>query len=129
MQERADLNLDRIRKELHAEAERLERIRETLAAESAISDADRDASSEGADQHPADVGTEMFERERAVSILQRVDLKTADVDRALHRLDAGTYGFCEACGRPIPKARLEARPAARFCLDDQSKLEQEVRAS
>lgn len=129
MQERLELDTDAIREELHAEASRLDRIRETLTAESAVSDSDRDASSEGADQHPADAGSEMFERERAVSILQRVDLKLADVNRALQRLEAGTYGSCEACGRPIARARLEARPAARFCLDDQAKLEQEVRAT
>lgn len=129
MQERLELDTDAIRGELEAEARRLEKIRETLTAESAVSDADRDASSEGADQHPADAGTEMFERERAVSILQRVDAKLADVDRALQRLNAGTYGACEACGRPIKRARLEARPASRFCLDDQAKLEQEVRAT
>lgn len=128
---RTDLPVDRVRGDLLAEAERLERIRETLAAESAVSDADRDATSElsGADQHPADLGSEMFERERAVSILQRVEAKLADVHRALHRLDAGTYGTCEACGRSIPTARLRARPAARFCLDDQARAEQEVRAS
>lgn len=130
-QGRTELPIARIREELIEEAARLDRIRQTLAAESAVGDADRDATSElsGADQHPADLGSEMFERERAVSVLQRVEAKLADVQRALQRLEAGTYGTCEACGRAIPSARLQARPAARFCLDDQARAEQEVRAS
>lgn len=130
-QARTEPSVDRIRGDLLAEAERLERIREALAAESAVSDADRDATSDlsGADQHPADLGSEMFERERAVSILQRVEAKLADAHRALRRLDAGTYGTCEACGGVISAARLEARPAARFCLEDQTRAEREVGAS
>ncbi len=43
-------------------------------------------------------------------------------DAALARLDAGAYGICEECGKPITDARLEALPAARFCVDDQAKL-------
>jgi RNA polymerase-binding transcription factor DksA len=46
-----------------------------------------------------------------------------DVDRAIRMLDAGTYGLCEACGRPIPPERLDAYPAARFCLEDQQNHE------
>ena len=42
-----------------------------------------------------------------------------DVDRALQMLDKGTYGLCEACGKPINPERLEANPAARFCREDQ----------
>jgi DnaK suppressor protein len=47
----------------------------------------------------------------------------------LKRLDEGTYGVCEACGREIPVARLDARPEARFCVDDQAQAEREARAS
>ena len=52
-----------------------------------------------------------------------------DVEHALKRLDDGTYGTCEACGKPIDGGRLEAMPAARFCLDDQSTAEREIRSS
>ncbi|MFM7718445.1 MAG: TraR/DksA C4-type zinc finger protein [Actinomycetota bacterium] len=131
MVKEATIDLDRARRDLEEEGSRLTHIRASLAQESALTDADRDATSEiaGADQHPADMGTEMFERERAVSILQRVDDQLADVRRALRRIDGGAYGTCEACGRPIAAARLEARPSARFCLDDQSRFEREARAS
>jgi DnaK suppressor protein len=40
-----------------------------------------------------------------------------DVERALNRLDEGTYGLCETCGQPIGEARLEVMPAARFCIN------------
>lgn len=43
-----------------------------------------------------------------------------DIDRAMRMLDGGTYGLCEACGLPIPAERLEANPAARFCVKDQA---------
>lgn len=79
-------------------------------------------------QHQADTGAETFNRERDLSILEHIDAELADVEHALQRLDDGTYGTCEACGRPIGDERLEAMPAARFCLDDQSVAEREARA-
>jgi DnaK suppressor protein len=80
------------------------------------------------DQHQADVGTETFNRERDLSILENVEAELADIEHALRRIDEGTYGTCEACGKPIGDARLEAMPAARFCVDDQGKAEAEARA-
>ena len=75
------------------------------------------------DQHPADLGTETFEAERDVSIQESVEAELADIERALSRLDDGTYGTCEVCGRPIGDARLDALPAARLCIEDQARLE------
>ena len=79
-------------------------------------------------QHQADTGTETFNRERDLSILEHIDAELADVEHALRRLDDGTYGTCEACGRPVGDERLEAMPAARFCVGDQSVAEREARA-
>jgi RNA polymerase-binding transcription factor DksA len=75
------------------------------------------------DQHQADLGTETFERERDLSLLEDVEREIADVQRALVRLDRGSYGFCEACGAQIPDERLSAVPAARFCLEHQAAAE------
>lgn len=44
-----------------------------------------------------------------------------DVERALGKMDDGTYGVCERCGKPISEARLEAMPATRLCIDDASR--------
>ncbi len=126
------VNTTRARTRLDDERDRLLRIKESLSGEPGQGGgSERDALSELslADQHPADLGTEMFEREKDASILERVEAEIADVDRALKRLDEGTYGLCEACGREITRARLEIKPEARFCVDDQAMAEREARAS
>jgi RNA polymerase-binding transcription factor DksA len=70
------------------------------------------SSTDGAGDDQADAGSKTFEREQEQSIAaNRLDLMT-QFERAVERIEAGTYGFCESCGRPIPKARLKAFPAA-----------------
>ena len=67
---------------------------------------------DGAGDDQADAGSKTFEREQEQSIAaNRIDLMT-QIQRAVERIDAGTYGFCESCGKPIPKARLKAFPMA-----------------
>ena len=61
--------------------------------------------------------------------LRPLEAELSDVEWALRRVAEGTYGRCQACGRPIGTARLQARPATRFCLEDQSRLEREVRSA
>ncbi len=78
------------------------------------------------DQHPADLGTETFVRERDLSLREQVEAELAEVKQALQRLEEGTYGHCEACGRPIDTDRLVAEPATRLCIDDQLELEREL---
>jgi DnaK suppressor protein len=80
------------------------------------------------DQHPADVGSETFERTKNLSVQEDVEGRLEDIARALAKLDAGTYGTCEACGEPIPDERLEAVPAARFCVEHQAETERTVPA-
>jgi DnaK suppressor protein len=126
------VNVERARERLLQQRERLQRIKEALSSEPGQGGvSERDALSELslADQHPADLGTEMFEREKDQSILERVEAEMADVDRALKRADEGTYGLCEACGRKLANARLQIKPEARFCVDDQAAAEREARAS
>jgi RNA polymerase-binding transcription factor DksA len=70
------------------------------------------SSTDGAGDDQADAGSKTFEREQEQSIAaNRLDLLT-QFEHAVERIDAGTYGFCESCGNPIPKARLMAFPAA-----------------
>jgi RNA polymerase-binding transcription factor DksA len=71
------------------------------------------------DQHQADAGTETYEREKALTILRLAEDRQADVARALEKVASGTFGYCETCGRRISDERLEARPDARFCADDE----------
>lgn len=122
---------DEVRVRLDEERARLEGIREGYDEEGLTSESESENLAElsTADQHQADIGTETFERERDLSILEQVEAELADVEHALRRLDEGSYGTCEACGQPIGDDRLEALPAARFCLADQARAEQDARAA
>lgn len=116
---------DAARHHLSDERERLERLRVSLENEHLHDEPEEDSAAElsHVDQHPADAGSDAFEREKEFSILERVDAELADVDRALERLDQGTYGRCDACGEAIPEERLEVMPAARFCVQHQADVE------
>jgi RNA polymerase-binding transcription factor DksA len=75
----------------------------------------RESSSDD-DEHDPEGPTLSSEWSRIRGLLQEADAQLAETDAALARVDAGSYGLCENCGRPIPEARLEARPAARLCV-------------
>jgi len=77
-----------------------------------------------ADQHPAELGSETFERELELTTLSIVEGEVKEIDDALRRLDHGSYGICEECGKPIDEARLKAVPWARYCVVDQARIEQ-----
>jgi len=119
---------DAIGNRLEAERARLEELRQGFEAEHLQSESESENLSElsTAAQHQADLGTETFNRERDLSILEQVEAELADVEHALARLENGTYGTCEACGRPIDDDRLEAQPATRFCVSDQAAAEREA---
>ena len=123
------MDSDEARRRLEEERARLEGVRETFADEHLSDESESENVSElsSIDQHQADLGTETFEREKDISILEQIEAELADVEHALHRLDDGTYGTCEVDGKPISEARLEALPAARFCLEHQAEAEREVR--
>ena len=116
---------DDARERLTEERDRLRQVRSGFEAEHLHDESEDESTSELSHlaQHSADIGTETFEREKDFSILEQVEAELADVDRALRRLDDGTYGTCEACGDPIGDDRLEAMPAARFCMAHQSDAE------
>lgn len=77
--------------------------------------ADRTNDSSGDDQ--ADTGSNTFEREQELQLANGILERISQVEHALTRLDDGTYGQCERCGIQIPKARLEAFPAATLCVN------------
>ena len=92
-----------------------------------ISDLEADAFSTDGDRlsvdNPADIGSESFAQEFSLELLQRDEATLAEIDEALDRVRAGTFGLCEGCEEPIPKARLNAVPHARFCVNCQRKTE------
>jgi RNA polymerase-binding protein DksA len=109
--------LAEIRQRLEAErAELDERIEEIEANvfEKTQSDLTGEA---GFDEDFADAGTATFDRERELSIQNNIRDLIGQINRAISRIDEGTYGTCERCGRPIDASRLKALPHALLCMD------------
>ena len=79
--------------------------------------------------HQADAGSDAYDRDFALSLLSQEQDALYEIDQALKRIELGTYGTCEMSGKPIPRARLEAIPFARFTVECQSQLEKQSRAS
>ena len=75
------------------------------------------------DQHPGDVASDLTDADNQNAIIEHSADQRGQVEAALARLDAGTYGTCVDCGQPIPDARLEVRPEAARCIADQEKFE------
>lgn len=73
-------------------------------------------SSNSDDEHDPEGATIAFERAQVVAVLRLAQRRLAEIDQALARLGAGTYGSCERCERPIGRGRLQARPAASTCV-------------
>ncbi len=71
----------------------------------------------------ADIGTDSFDRETALRVVGTEATQLYEIDQALERIKNGTYGICEGTGKLIPKKRLEAFPAARYCVEYQAELE------
>lgn len=67
--------------------------------------------------HPAEMGTENFDLENTIELLERERHILNDIDRALECMEQGTYGLCESCQKHISLKRLQAIPWARFCLN------------
>jgi RNA polymerase-binding protein DksA len=110
--------LDELRERLLAERVELEEQLATLE-ENTFAASQSDMSGEVAfDDETADAGTATFERERDLSIENNVRDLLAKIDRAIRRMDAGTYGLCDRCGKPIEKARIKALPYVDLCIKD-----------
>lgn len=75
------------------------------------------------DNHPADVASELFERSKDLSLKEDAALKLRAIEDALAKMAAGRYGFCDACGAPIPLERLEAVPYTTMCASCKEKQE------
>jgi RNA polymerase-binding transcription factor DksA len=74
--------------------------------------------------HPADLGTDNYEQEFTLGLLQNQENALADIADALDRVDKGTFGKCEECGAAIPKGRLQTLPHTRHCVDCARRLQQ-----
>jgi RNA polymerase-binding transcription factor len=91
----------------------------TTIEEDTFSETQTDMSGDsGVDDESADAGTTTFEREKELSIENNVRDLLQKIERALARIDEGTYGTCDFCGKPIEKARVKALPYVDMCIAD-----------
>ncbi len=74
--------------------------------------------------HMADLGTDNYEQEFALGLMDSERKILHEIDGALQRIQEGTYGICEGTGEPIARARLEAQPWARYCVEYARKVEE-----
>ena len=72
------------------------------------------------DEESGEGGTVTVDRERDLALSAQARVAVEDIDHALAKIEAGTYGLCEGCGQPIPRARLKALPQARMCVSCKS---------
>jgi RNA polymerase-binding transcription factor len=98
----------RLRASAEQEATTMERDLAALIEASRSSNAD--------DEHDPEGATIAFERAQLSALLSGTRRRVAELNEALERWDAGAYGVCENCGKPVPPERLAARPAARTCV-------------
>lgn len=69
------------------------------------------------DNHPADSASELYEREKDISLLEQEELNLRRIEAALAAMDKGNYGVCATCGEPIPFQRLDAAPDSLYCIE------------
>lgn len=107
------MDLDHARERIEREQARVNGLIDEVRRELGDSDESAAAELSDYDQHPADSGSETFEREKDFSILEELEAELAELEAALRRIDEGTYGVDEVTGEPINPERLDAVPAAR----------------
>ncbi len=108
-----EAELKKLRQQLQAEIAGL--AADISAAESAIAERLGDAVGDAGDDQ-ADAGAKTFQREHELALTQNARELLELSERALARIDEGTFGVCESCGQPIGKARLQAVPRATLCV-------------
>ena len=113
------VDTDRFRQALLEERQRVVAAISNLHAEnpSSLTEDAGELVSSSADNHPGDLATETFDRELDYTLEENSEHVLAEIDAALKRIEDGTFGRCQRCGREIDEARLEAIPYATKCID------------
>ena len=111
------LDLDHFQRKLESERDRLRAALDTVNHSVSLVEETGDLSI-GTDDHIADSATETYMRELDDGLGENAERLLAEIDAALRRIEAGTYGVCVVCSRPIGEERLEAVPYATLCIDD-----------
>ena len=114
-----------LRKRLEERKAEIEGDMTYMAAEIRALGIDQDMENGSLGNHIADDGTNVFEAERLVTISDDLQDILTQVNAAIERMDAGTYGICGNCGKRIAAERLEAFPYVALCIECQSRLERD----
>ena len=113
-----------IKKRLLTEQERLEaELHELMERTANGGDLERATEISSYDDHPADLASETFEREKDLALESNITDLLGKVNTALEKMDEGSYGMCDACGVEINPTRIEALPWASLCRDCQDRME------
>lgn len=121
------MNTDRFRTALLEERTRVENALRYLHEETDGAERDEAATElSTADNHLGDRASDTFDRQLDYTLEENAETVMGDIDAALKKIEDGSYGTCERCGKQIPEERLEARPWAKLCIEDQ-RLEDEGR--
>ncbi len=121
----SELSADRFQSALLAERERVQRAIEYLHQENpgTLEEETGEVASNSVNDHMGELATETFDRELDYTLEDNAEAVLGQIEAALRRIEAGAYGICERCGRPIDPARLEARPWAALCIECQRREE------
>jgi RNA polymerase-binding protein DksA len=118
------LDLEKFRKLLEEEHARVQSEFDALHTQAhAASQEDEVGELASYDQHQGDVGTETFLRERDFALEASAETILRQIEVALRKIDEGTYGICERCGKEIAAARLQAIPYTPFCIECAARVE------
>src|SRR5437764_4897948 len=114
------IDVDHFRERLEDERKRAQEAIDRLHKDNAgsLEDETGELVSGSADNHPADTATETVDREIDYTLEENSTNLVREIDAALERIEAGTYGICETCGNPIEPERLEHLPWANECAAD-----------
>jgi DnaK suppressor protein len=115
------IDIAEIKKRLLRERAQLLHDIEVKAHQVAEDGDDLDPERGGVGNHMADDANQTFEQETMLTLERSVRRHLDQVNAALARIEAGTYGICANCGKPINPARLEARPSSVLCIECQQK--------
>jgi len=118
----SELDMERFRGLLVEERERIASAIEFLHQQNPGSLEDETGDETQGDDHLADSATATHDREVDYGLEDDAENVLRQIDEALERIEAGTYGTCRVCGRPIGEERLEARPWTDLCIDDARRL-------
>jgi len=112
-----------LKKKLLAEKEMLEKQVHDLEETGLLTSQMDETGDVGFDEEYAGSGSITFEREKDLSLTNNIRDLLSKINLALEKMDNGTYGICDVCGKAIPEARLMALPYANLCIEDKQKEE------